>query len=132
MLSLSGHAAKGSYNLYTCKSEQDAYACNSKCTTEEAKLDFKVNPTNNVVQISGFEKGKLINTSSLDKCKVIDAKNWTCGEGYTVDQLGTYNYKQAMNDGLYISITEVDSRITKGYKIYECAKKSGVLDYFGF
>lgn len=130
--STASYAAEGGYKYHECKNEQDAYSCGKSCVLTKVTLDIKVNVNNNIVQVSAFEDGKLLTTHSPENCKVVDTKNWTCGYGYTSDKYGSYNNITAMNDGLFISINEAQSKLTGVSKLYNCAKRSGVLKHFGF
>ncbi len=63
---------------YSCKSIDDAFACNNKCVKGEADLVYKVNEKNNAVIELTYFSNVLDKSEQVNGCKVINSKNWNC------------------------------------------------------
>lgn len=125
-------AAEGSLKVYECKTEADAIACNNKCKLSGETFDVKVNVNNNVVLISGYAEGKLHATYSLDGCKVANEQNWVCEPESNNDFYLGIRKEERMSDGIMHKIFIYKSENGGGYNSFTCAKKAGLLRYFGF
>lgn len=66
---------------YICESLDEATSCKKTCADNGNKVEFKVNPSSNVVQMTTkyHPEMKVPDTTTyLDGCKVLDKKNWQC------------------------------------------------------
>lgn len=91
---------------YECSNEYEARSCNKCKIVKSVKVDFKINiETSSIIQ-QAFEDKKLISSHSLEKCKIVDKKNWECGKGRTSDYVSSSNDRQGMNNGIFYSYFE--------------------------
>jgi hypothetical protein len=114
---------------YQCSSEREATICNSCKKIKDIDLSFKVNVASQVVLQQVYENGKLTSSSTLDSCKVVNDKNWSCNEYTTHDNGGYVSSKFQMNNGVFSTAYESLSmgirRLnipSSQHKSYSCAK----------
>ena len=85
---------------YSCKSIEDAFACNNKCERGEADLVYKVNEKNNTVIELTYFSDVLDKSEQVNGCKVINSKNWNCE---SVDK--GLKVKISMTNGIATSVS---------------------------
>jgi hypothetical protein len=103
----------GKIQDYYCKNGNsiDALSCNNKCQKTGIDLEFQINIDSNLVLKKMYIKSKLVDTSVLQNCKVIDKKNWIC-ETVSVSSFLKYEKfvdQHFMNDGVYANTTFVNN-----------------------
>ena len=119
-----------SLDFYTCTNEVAARNC-KKCESEKnVTIQINVNVEKSIVIQNLFEGKKNLGGGALDKCKVIDKKNWQCGDDGSYNELNIYTKsKQSMTNGIYFNVYQRKSPAIPKYKIeaadienYSCAK----------
>lgn len=123
---LSTQAAVEPYQPYSCPSAGAASSCQKSCSKAEVTFEFLVNPSGSVVLLRHVQAGKVINTFSLENCKIIDSDNWICGVSQSGP--GGFEIKQSMTSGQYI-VTDVTPDGSRPNS-YLCAKKREWLNIF--
>ena len=117
-------------DVYSCNSEETARNC-SKCKLgKNVTLQLNVNIDKSIVIFNIFEAKKNVEGGALEQCKVVDKKNWQCGNGGSYSELNTFTQNtQGMVNGIYYSIYKYQSRgIPKtnigpmNLEIFSCAK----------
>lgn len=88
-------------DVYICKSEAEATACNSCIKEKNTKAQYKVNINSHVVLMQIYENGKLYSSSTLDSCKVVNEKNWDCSSYKSYGNGGYNSTKSTMNNGVH-------------------------------
>jgi hypothetical protein len=79
----------------------DIYICNTdgkNCKKESSQISFKVDAKKSIVIMTAYENGVFDSSKALDKCKVIDAKNWECTYTYT-SSFGNVHWLYTMSNG---------------------------------
>ena len=61
--------------VYRCKDQRSAMACNSCERLDGKKMEFKVNVGQSTVMWVHYENGEVKGTNALENCKVVDSKN---------------------------------------------------------
>lgn len=79
------------YELSICSED------GKKCKKQTQSLSFKVDVKKSLVIINFYENGVFDSSQSLDRCKVIDAKNWDCFYSFPL-QYGKYEVRFNMSD----------------------------------
>ncbi len=92
-------------DIFACSSEEAARNC-SRCVREKGvTVQLDVNVEKSVVILNIYEGNKNVNGGPLDECKVVDKKNWQCGNDGKYDDLNNYSQSiQGMNNGGFYSI----------------------------
>lgn len=98
-------------DAYTCNSEETARNC-SRCKLEKnVTLQLNVNIDKSVVILNVFEAKKNVGGGALEQCKVVDKKNWQCGNDGSYNEFNTFTQNtHAMVNGVYYSISKFQSR----------------------
>ena len=93
------------FNFYSCSSEEAALNC-SQCQLEkDITIQLDVNIENSVVISNLFEGKKNLGGGALEKCKIIDKRNWQCGNEGAYGEFNTFHQNtEAMTNGIYHSI----------------------------
>ena len=110
----------GKLTVYSCKTEQDAMACNARCEPQNKQMEFEINVDTSVVLLKLYENGELSKSGKLERCSVANNKNWQCGEGYQFSISGSTIDKKVMVDGTLHIISKLSYEpVAK----YACAKR---------
>jgi hypothetical protein len=80
------------YELLLCTED------GKNCKKQTQSLAFKVDVKKSLVIINFYENGVFDSSQSLDRCKVIDSKNWDCFYSYPL-QSGKYEVRFNMSNG---------------------------------
>jgi hypothetical protein len=119
-----------SLDVYACTNEEEARSC-KKCALEKnVSLQVDVNTDKSIVIQTFFEGKKNIGGGALDNCKVVDKKNWQCGDDGSYNEFNTFSKsKQTMTNGIYYSVSILKTRGISKFNIaptnsesYTCAK----------
>jgi hypothetical protein len=88
-----------SLEVFICPDEHSASNC-SRCKKSGSTISFKVNIENQVVietVNTGYSKGVF----ELERCSVVDKKNWICKSTLTN---GNLLAKNSMSEGIFVNI----------------------------
>ena len=88
-----------SFNLFEKK--YDLYVCGAdgkNCKKEPTQVSFKVDGKKSIVIMTIYENGKFDSSKALDRCKVIDNKNWECTLTFK-SSVGDIHWIYTMSDG---------------------------------
>jgi hypothetical protein len=96
MLAMLSACSGDQLSFYQSSYDNQKNICNDN---NFVKRSYKVDYSLQIVIQSVYYKDKLIGTDSLDSCKVIDAKNFSCGG--TINEFGR-NEKISVSDGVFI------------------------------
>ena len=69
------------YSFELFEKKYDVYICGDDgkgCRKDSIQLSFKVDDKKNIVIMNFYDKGKFDSSKALEKCKVINSKNWEC------------------------------------------------------
>jgi len=119
-----------SLDFYTCTNEEAARNC-KKCELEKnITIQINVNVEKSIVIQNLFEGKKNLGGGALDKCRVVDKKNWQCGDDGNYNELNIFTKsKQSMTNGTYFNVYQRISPAIPKFKIqaenrenYSCAK----------
>lgn len=71
-----------------------------------------------------YSDGKLFSTSTYEKCKVFDDKNWDCTTEVKSDYDNStlFTYYARMNDGIYHAYRDGPAITNRELKFIHCAK----------
>lgn len=115
--------------MFRCKDQATAMACNSCERLDGKKIEFKVNVEKSTVLWVHYENGAVKNSNSLENCSVVDAKNWSCEVKPDRSEPSFHGSRQTMANGQYFSSSEtklaaIPSMKMKGQLIeaYGCGK----------
>ena len=79
----------------------DVFSCDidgKNCKKHPIQLSFKVDDKKGIVIMNMYEKGQFDSAKALEKCKVIDNKNWECTYSIKSPQ-GVNQWIYTMSDG---------------------------------
>jgi hypothetical protein len=88
-----------SFNLFEKK--YDVYICaadGKNCKKESTQLSFKVDDKKSIIIMTIYANGEFDSSKALDRCKVIDNKNWECTLT-AKSSLGDIHWVYTMSDG---------------------------------
>jgi len=127
----------GRMRAYECMNEREARSCTKCKSVKSLILEFKVNSETSSVLQQGYEGKELFTSNTFKKCKIVDKKNWECGDGRVnkgalsnSSTLYTNDF-QGMNNGIFYSFYESHVyrydekggvKITPTTVSYTCAK----------
>ena len=98
-------------DLFTCPTEVDAMNCTKCKPIKDASMQVEVNVEKSLVLISYYDGTKNLGTNALENCKVVDKKNWQCGNDGTYNQFETFTQDlKTMTKGKFYSIHRFKSR----------------------
>jgi hypothetical protein len=112
-LALSANAASlfsNKLDVYSCTTEDAARNC-LRCTEEKnVTVQLDINVSSAVVIMTLYEGNKNLGGGPLEHCKVVDKKNWQCGDTGTYGEFNTFSqYTQSMSNGIFYSISRSKS-----------------------
>ena len=117
-------------DFYTCANEEAARNC-KKCELEKnLSLQLNINVEKSIVIENLFEGKKNLGGRALDNCKVVDKKNWQCGNDGVYNELNSFSKsKQSMTNGIYFTVNQYKAPAIPKTKIeaidieyYSCSK----------
>ncbi len=117
MTACSAFAESGEYQLYLCENKvKDSLKCEVCKKSEGTSFTFKVQPINNTVLRTTYRNNQAVGDTSLNNCKVVDAKNWLCED--------SVNSSYIMSNGKYRTLLIGGS----SYVLATCGKKKSFFD----
>ena len=100
-----------SFDLYSCSTEDDAKNCTKCKPIKDATMQVEVNVEKSVVLVTYYDGSKNLGSNSLENCKIVDKKNWQCGNDGSYDQIQTFTQDiKTMTKGKFYSIHRFRSR----------------------
>ena len=117
-------------DVYECATEFDAKNCTKCKNMKDVTLQVEVNVDKSVVIVTLYDDKKNIGSNALKNCKIVDKKNWICGNDGSYDQYQTFSQNlHTMTKGNYYSFSRYrhsgisSSNITPtNIEILSCAK----------
>ncbi len=71
------------YSTFYCDLGKDAPSCSGTCKLEKSMVvDFKINADKNNIIALTYVDNKLVSSSLLEDCKIVDKRNWQCSNSY--------------------------------------------------
>ncbi len=109
--SYSANLFSNSLDLFTCPTEVEAINCTKCKPIKDATIQVEVNVEKSVVLVTYFDGTKNLGTNALENCKVVDKKNWQCGNDGAYNKFETFTQDlKTMTKGKFYSIHRFKTR----------------------
>lgn len=95
-----------SLDMYSCSTELDAKNCTKCERMKGVTVQVDVNVDKSVVIVTLYDDKKNLGSNALENCKIVDKKNWQCGNAATYDQFQNFSQNiHTMTKGKYHNIS---------------------------
>lgn len=116
-LALAWNPFDSKLQVYRCKDQPSAMACNTCERLDGKKMEFKVNVEKSTVMWVLYDNGEVKGTNALENCRVVDSKNWSCEVVPNYGDSSFHGSRQSMANGQYFSSSMIklspDSKSTQ-------------------